>query len=171
MGRILDALEAIGQAENTAVLFSSDHGELLSDHGLMAKHCAYETSMRVPMFATGPGIDGGRISDAHVELIDLATICDLAGCPLTHVYAQPFVPLLTGWTDAHRSECVCIEDTYRGLRTDGWKYIRSINDIDELYDLSADPQELSNVSLEHPRVVAQLRRRLKERLMEGGCNR
>ncbi|MFP4356676.1 MAG: sulfatase [Phycisphaerae bacterium] len=172
IGELMDQLEAIGQAENTVVILTADHGELLFDHGLMAKHCAYETSMRIPLIAAGPGVARGQ-SHALVELIDVgSTICDLAGAPRTDpVDAESFTAVLAEPARAHRSECVCIEDAYRAIRTDRWKYIVSLNDTNELYDLQEDPTEQHNVLAENRDIAAQLHTRLTNRLMHRGCRR
>ena len=172
VGRIVEALERLGQLDSTVIVLTSDHGELVFDHGLMAKHCAYETSMRVPLLAAGPGIAAGA-SDALVELIDVGTtLCDLAGAPRTDPHdARSFAPVLWGESTAHRSECVCAETPYRAIRTASHKFIVNINDRDELYDLQADPTEQRNLADAEPALCAALRRRLTQRLMEGGCNR
>ena len=77
---MLHALEKRGMLENTYIIYSSDHGEMLGDHGLYTKSTAYEASLRVPLIVAGPGIEGNRVSDELVELIDVnPTICDLVG--------------------------------------------------------------------------------------------
>ena len=100
VGAILDALEAHGFLENTYIVFTSDHGEMLGDHGLYAKSAAYEASLRIPLILAGPNIGPGRISDALVELIDLNptllrmgwhTRTGKPGCTVT-------CPRTTGWT-------------------------------------------------------------------------
>ena len=80
---MLRALEHRGMLDNTYIIYSSDHGEMLGDHGLYTKSVAYEASLRVPLLVAGPGIAGNQISDSLVELIDLnPTICELAGVPV-----------------------------------------------------------------------------------------
>ena len=71
IGRLLAALAKRGMAENTVILFTSDHGDMLGDHGLYIKHVPYEASARIPLLLSGPGIPRGRRSDALVELMDL----------------------------------------------------------------------------------------------------
>ena len=68
---MLAALEQRGMLENTYILYSSDHGEMLGDHGLYTKSVAYEAALRVPLLIAGPGIAAGQTSDALVELIDV----------------------------------------------------------------------------------------------------
>ncbi len=77
LGRILQALEESGQRDNTIVVFTSDHGETLGDHGLVQKGCRfYEGLVRVPLIFSWPGhIEAGQRSDALVELSDKAPGC------------------------------------------------------------------------------------------------
>lgn len=120
VGELLDALERTGQREDTLVVFTSDHGELLGDHGMYLKGPSfYEPSMRVPLVVSGPGTESGVESDALVELLDLApTLLDAAG--LEHepgMQGRSLWPLLTGERDSddHRKD---VYATRLGLVTD-----------------------------------------------------
>jgi choline-sulfatase len=169
VGRILDVVEARGQTDNTYIVFASDHGEMLGDHGLYTKSCPYEAALRVPLIVSGPGIEGGRTSDTPVELIDVnATICDFAGlAPQPGIDAISFRPVLEGTTDTHRTETVSAFRGFRLIRTPDHKLVENANDVDELYDLRSDPDEQNNVAEEHPAVVSRLSARMKERFREG----
>src|SRR5690606_8735358 len=80
VGRIIDELDAQGLAENTYVIYISEHGESLGEHGLFYKQCSYEASVGVPAIIRGPGITPGTHVDVPVSLIDLyPTILDLVG--------------------------------------------------------------------------------------------
>ncbi|MHB0935930.1 MAG: sulfatase family protein [Armatimonadota bacterium] len=173
IGRILKAVEARGMLGDTVVVFSSDHGEMLGDHGFYTKSKPYEASLRLPLIAVGPGIRKGVVSDALVELIDLnPTLCDFAGLPpQPDIDARSLAPLLRGETDAHRPDCAAALRTFRCLRTDRYKLVRNINDVTELYDLTEDPNELHNIANEHPELVRDLDKRLCARFMEGKCLR
>jgi choline-sulfatase len=173
VGRMLEALEARGMSENTWVLFASDHGEMLGDHGLYTKSVAYEASLRVPLLAAGPGIPGGRTSDALVELIDLnPTICELAGLPAQeNIDAVSFAPLLRDEAETHRADAVSALRHLRCIRTARDKLIQNFNDAAELYDLEADPDERHNIAAEQPERVAELSARLTERFLEGQWRR
>ena len=166
IGQILDALEKRGQLDNTYIIFSSDHGELLGDHGLYTKSAAYEASLRVPLIIAGPNIAGGRVFDALCELIDLnATICDFAQlAPQEDIDARSLQPVLDGQTDTHRQATVAALRNFRCIRTGMHKYIQNYNDCDELYDLEQDPHELHNIAAAAPAVVGDLARRLRRRL-------
>jgi choline-sulfatase len=171
--RMLNVLEERGMADNTSVVYTSDHGEMLGDHGLYTKGVAYEAALRVPLIVAGPGIEGGEISDALVELIDLnPTVCELAGLPpQQNIDARSFVPVLHGETEAHRTEAVSALRHLRCIRTGRYKLIQNYNDVDELYDLESDPEERDNIADQEPELVRDLQRRLNERFLEGGNRR
>ena len=168
-GLILEALEHRGIRDHTYVIFASDHGEMIGDHGLFNKHVAYEPALRVPLIMAGPGIRGNYVSDALVELIDLnPTICDLAGLPVQeNIDALSIWPILRGQREVHRTETIATEEGYRCLRTAEYKYTETIGDLTELYNLKSDPDELNNIAEDEPEVVHTLSRRMKERLIEG----
>ena len=106
VGRMLDSLDEIGQRENTIVVFTSDHGEALGDHGLLFKGCRfYEGLVHVPLIISWPGhIQGGLRSDALVELIDIpVTLLELTGQAVPpHMQGRSLVPILTGGADPHQ---------------------------------------------------------------------
>lgn len=169
IGEILAALEKRGMTENTYIVYTSDHGEMLGDHGLYAKSLAYEAALRVPLLIAGPGIEGGRVSNALVELIDVhATICELAGLPpQENVDARSFAAILRGETETHRSEALSTIRQFQLVRTARYKYVNNYNDSPELYDLQQDPEELHNLVGEEPVIAAELANRLRRRYVEG----
>ena len=178
VGVILDALEESGQADNTIVVFTSDHGEMAGDHGMRGKVVMYEESIRVPLLVRVPwmGREGRRVPGAfgHIDLVP--TLLDLMGEPLaSHLEGESRVPALRGestlegndviieWNEApgidysHYAINLPAEEINRvkGMpwRTlvagDGWKLNLSPVDQCELYDLNADPHELENL-FDHP---------------------
>jgi choline-sulfatase len=169
VGIILDALERRGMLENTFVLFSSDHGEMLGDMGLWTKSVAYEPSLHVPLIAAGPGIAPGRASDALVELDDInPTVCELAGLPpQENIDARSFAPVLRGETEEHRDETCARLRNFECVRTRTHKLIMNHNDEPELYDLENDPRELHSIAPENPELVGELRRRSRDRQLQG----
>ncbi|MFW6132301.1 MAG: sulfatase [Planctomycetota bacterium] len=173
IGRILDGVERRGQLDNTFVLFTSDHGEMLGDHGCYTKSVAYEGSVHVPLLTAGPGIDAGRSNDALVELIDVnPTICELAGLgPQENIDARSFAPILRGEDEAHRREAVSAIRNWRLIRTERYKYIENYNDIVELYDLVEDPGERKNIASDAPDTARELRGRMAKRFREGRWRR
>jgi arylsulfatase A-like enzyme len=132
VGRILSALERLGEAERTLVVFASDHGLAIGSHGLRGKQNMYEHTVGVPLIVAGPGVPEGARRDAQVYLRDLyPTACELAGVEVPS-WAQgcSLMPLVTGDADSVRNH-VFAELTYhaayepqRAIRTQRWKYIR-----------------------------------------------
>ena len=169
IGEMLAAVERRGMTDNTYVIFSSDHGEMLGDHGLYTKSVPYEASVHVPLIVAGPGIEGGRVSDALVELIDMnPTICDLAGVPpLSDIDARSIGAVLRGEAEEHRTETVSGISNFRCIRTREYKLVENYNDVTELYDLIADPTEEHNIAEQEPEVRRELSRRLSARYLEG----
>lgn len=163
VGRMLDALEATGQRENTIVVFMSDHGEMLGDHGLYLKGpYFYDPAIRVPLIVSWPGkIREGVRSEALVELADLApTLLDAAGIAVPErMQGRSLWPLLTGQTDAgsHRDDIYCeyynakpwhkdpaAHATCVRTRTHKLVVVHGLAE-GELYDLRADPSETRNL--------------------------
>jgi arylsulfatase A-like enzyme len=124
VGRLLDALERTGQLEDTLVVFMSDHGEMLGDHGLYLKGpFFYEEAIRVPLIVSWPGqIEAGRAFDGLVELTDLApTLLDAAGLDRhPGMQGDSLWPVLTGRADAdsHREDVYC--EYYHALERPGF---------------------------------------------------
>lgn len=172
IGRMMDVLESRGMLDNTIIVYTSDHGEMLGDHGLYTKSVPYEASVRVPLLLAGPGIES-KTSHALVELIDLnPTVCELAGLPRQEdIDARSLVPVLTGEHNEHRPETVSAIRNFRCLRTRAFKYVEHLNDRDELYDLQEDPSELINVADAQPKRCHELSQRLKARYLEGQWRR
>ncbi len=173
VGAILEALDRRGMADNTIIAFASDHGEMLGDHGIFTKSVGYEAAIRVPLVVAGPGIEPGRTSDALVELIDVnPTLTDLAGLPAQpNLDARSLGPVLRGQASEHRQETISVLKGFGVVRTDRYKLIDNENDVAELYDLASDPHECHSVAAAQPDIVRQMRKRLRERLMEGQWRR
>ena len=162
-GLILDALEARGDLDNTIIVFMSDHGELLGDHGLMYKGCRFfEGLVHVPMIVAGPGVVAGQRSEALVELVDIApTLLELSGQPIpASMQGRSLAPILTGISadpHAHKETVLCDfndsvgyspvpHDTHATMTFDG-RYklvIYHSHGIGELFDLRDDPGEFDN---------------------------
>lgn len=165
VGRIIEAVEQRGMADDTIIVFASDHGEMLGDHGLYTKSVPYEAALRVPLIAAGPGITGGRTSDALVELIDVnPTLCAMAGLPAQEgLDARDFSGMLSGEQSTHREEAASALREFRLIRTAKYKLIAHESGETELFDLENDPDELENVAAGRPETVQTMRRRLRER--------
>ena len=161
VGRMLQALEETGQAENTIVVYMSDHGEMLGNHGIIDKGAYfYEGAIRVPMIIRWPGkYKAGLRSDALVEMVDLApTLLEAAGIAIPErMQGRSLTPLLTGQTTTHRDSIYCeFFDAYEiydapppmavCVRNEHYKivYYQTLN-FGELYDLEKDPDETYNL--------------------------
>jgi arylsulfatase A-like enzyme len=105
IGRVLDALDESGQADNTWIFFTSDHGLAVGQHGLMGKQNLYDHSVRVPFLAVGPGIQaGGRTSEPIYYQDIMPTTLELAGVDRPeHVSYQSLVPIFRGQAGSRRS--------------------------------------------------------------------
>lgn len=152
IGELLETLEATGQ--EATILFVSDHGDMLGERGMWFKMSFFEGSARVPLMISAPNMAAGKI-DAPVSTIDVTpTLCDLAGVSMHE--EQP-------WTDGEslrplgqggeRTAPVSMEYAAEGsyaplvcLRYGKWKYTRCALDPDQLFDLDADPYELTNLA-------------------------
>jgi len=161
VGRVLQALEASGQRERTLVLFTSDHGELLGDHGFTWKGpFLYDASIRVPLIVSWPGrLPGGRRVPGMVELTDLApTLLEACGMPPDPaMQGRSLWPVLAGAADgaAIRPEAYAEYGNANPdqppqwlnmIRTDTHKLIAVHSTLEgELYDLRADPHETHNL--------------------------
>lgn len=181
IGKLLAALEESGEAENTLVIYTTDHGDMCGSHGMFDKHCVmYDDIVRVPMIIRWPGVvQAGSNCDAMVcNLLDLVpTLLEAAGLPLPEVnlHGRSLMPLLQGITPEDWPEQVV--STYNGqqfglyiqrmLRTKDWKYIWNPTDVDELYDLQKDPEELHNVidNVNLTTMVSEFRARLYQLLL------
>ncbi len=178
IGRVIKYLEDNSLAEDTLVMYMGDNGFVFGEHGLIDKRHMYEESMRVPFLAWCPGmIKPGSVIEGLIQNIDIApTILDLAGLEIPdRMDGKSFLPILRGkktpWRDAAFYEYYWERNfpqtpTTHGLRTDRYKYIHyhGIWDIDELYDLKDDPEEMHNLidSPEHQKLVKQLNNRMFE---------
>ena len=161
VGRMLDILEERGLADNTVVVFSADHGELMGDHGLFEKRAMYEGALRIPMLVHLPGMTEPLESRELVSLMDLApTFLELgqASYDPGDMDAKSILPILKGEDvkirKVQQSELIHTMMLYDGK----YKWIRSFNDLDELYDLERDPHELCNCISHHPEVIRELRK-------------
>jgi arylsulfatase A-like enzyme len=176
IGRVLDALDARGLADNTLVIYTADHGDMCGSHGMVDKHYVmYDDVVRVPLLMRWPGvIPAGRAVDAFVSnVVDAArTFVDVAGGQAPDTFeGVNLVSLATGESTGDRQD---IYASYHGnqfgsysqrmLRDRRWKYVWNATAPDELYDLQTDPGEKTNLAArtEHAETLARLRTRLAD---------
>lgn len=183
VGRLLEYLDQNDLANNTVVLFSSDNGFFLGEHGLYDKRLMYEPSIRVPMLVRYPARIKPQVDSTHLVISnDVApTILNVAGVPIPiWMQGRSFLPLLdqptSPWRDAFLHEFYEFPDAdhcvrkNRGVRTNRWKLIHFWEEPQEweLYDLANDPDETRNLIKEQPKRVAELKARLAELRRETG---
>jgi arylsulfatase A-like enzyme len=162
VGRFLDLVSARGELDRTVVVYASDHGEMLGDHGRWGKSTWRHASSAIPLIVAGPGVRRGVTSDALVSLHDLAaTFVDYAGArPLPGMDAVSLRPVLEGRRDTYRDVVTCGLNGWR-LAFDGrWKLVLHRDASPMLYDLWNDPWEDRNVVADNPTVVARLAKAL-----------
>jgi len=150
VGQVLAALDASGQRENTRIIYTSDHGELLGNRGLWTKSFMFEDSVAVPMIVSGPGVPAGRTVDANVNLVDIATtvteVADVAtpgpGESLVHRANHPDSdrPAFSEYHDGGS-----ITGSF-AVRSGEWKYVLHQDFEPELFNLIDDPDELVDLS-------------------------
>jgi choline-sulfatase len=171
IGEVMAALAATRQ--EAVILFLSDHGDMLGERGLWFKMSFYEGSARVPMMIASPDMTPGLVTDPVSNIDVCPTLCDLAGVDMSEIApwtaGQSVVPQGQG---VARTEPVAMEYAAEGsyapmvsLRYGKWKYNRCALDPDQLFDLDADPHELTNLA-DHPAhqgTVTQLRAKSEAR--------
>lgn len=173
-GEVLKALDEKGEAENTLVIYISDHGDYAAEHGLWCKGLpSFSSCYHVPAIVRWPEgiVNPGRIEDSFVSLADFApTLLELAGVKAQRKFAgKSLVPFLRNenpedWRDAiftqtNGNELYGIQ---RSVMTKDWKYVWNGFDYDELYDLKNDPHEMNNLAgkPEYVEVVRNLSRKM-----------
>ena len=162
VGRIIDAVTQRGELDNTLIVFASDHGEMLGDHGRWAKSIWYEPSVHVPLIVAGPNVKQGAVSEALVELIDVgATLLDAAGVvQLPEADAKSLRPILRGEATTHRDLVHSALGNWRLVCDGRHKLVRTEGEPDRLFDLEADPAEQHDLAPERPELAHALARRI-----------
>jgi len=171
IGEVMEAVEATRQ--ETIIMFVSDHGDMLGERGLWFKMSFFEGSARVPMMICAPDMEPGLITTPVSNIDVCPTLCDLAGVDMSEVEpwttGQSVKPMGQG---VERTEPVAIEYAAEAsyspmvsLRYGKWKYNRCKLDADQLFDLDADPHELTNLAeaAEHQGTLTQLRAKSEAR--------
>lgn len=181
VGRLLQTLEETGQADNTIVVFTADHGEMLGEHGLWRKSTFYEHSARVPLVMRWPGVVGGgrRVPEA-VSLVDfVATLLEVADVePTRPLDGTSLTTLMSGsdpgWKDEAISEYVAhgILGPTAMLRRGKYKFNYIHGETPELYDLEADPGEFTNLAGDeaYRAIVAEMQAALLSRWDAAGLD-
>jgi choline-sulfatase len=171
---IADALAVVGQnLDDWIIIYTSDHGDMLGEHGIWEKTQFYEGSVRVPLIIRCPEkFSGGRTIDKNVNLVDLfATLCELAGIPVpVGLDSRSLVPFLKDQEVVYDNETIShMWDNRLMIKKDSLKYLSFGSDIPEvLFDLKHDPLEKTNL-ISDPGYTEQLSR-FRQRRNELGYN-
>ena len=181
VGSVLDYLEENGLSENTIVVYTSDQGFYLGEHGWFDKRWMYEESFKMPFVIKNPGtIKAGTTSDAMVMNVDFApTLLDMAGLEIpSEMQGKSFKGAFDGdlknqrksvyyhyyeWPIWHKVQ------PHYGIRTDRYKLMHFYYSMDEweLYDIKSDPNEMNNIYSEAPpELIASLKNELQELRIE-----
>jgi len=172
LGKILDALDATGLSSNTIVLFTSDHGYHMGEHGHYQKTTLFENATRVPLILAGPGVTArGQSTQAHAEMVDFyPTLADLCGLEAPkYVSGVSLLPVLENPMERPRSSALTHYKDGYSLRTDRYRYTEWGEDAKrgrELYDRENDPDEMVNLAnrSEHADLIQQLSEQLRQRM-------
>jgi len=183
IGKILQNLEDAGQLENTVIVYTCDHGDLCGSHRMIDKHYVmYEDLIHVPMAVRCDGLIRPQVFTGYTHnCLDIApTILELLGIDKPEdaaFHGESLAPALVSGGKWARDYAV---STYNGqqfglysvrcIKTDGCKYVWNLSDIDEFYDLGADPYELNNLIYDKSKAgeIAKLRALLYEELKKCG---
>tara|TARA_B110000285_G_scaffold108058_1_gene122755 strand:- start:5167 stop:6588 length:1422 start_codon:yes stop_codon:yes gene_type:complete len=148
IGRILEALEATGKADNTYIVFTADHGLAVGHHGLVGKQNMYDHSVRVPFLVVGPNVKAGSKIDAPIYLQDVVpTALELAGAPVDGVDFKSLLPLLENEKAGHYDAIYgAYLDRQRMVTKGDWKLISYPTiGVERLFNLKKDPNEMNDL--------------------------
>lgn len=174
VGQILDELDRTGVAKNTIVIFASDNGHSLSDHGLIHKQSLYDHDNQVPLLIRGPGIPAGQVRDTYVYLSDIfPTLCEWAGMPIPKsVQMRSFSASITNPAKTHRSTLyAAYKNEIRSYRDDQYKLIfynvaGTSARYTQLFNIKDDPYEIHNL-VNDPAQASRLTRMISEARQAG----
>lgn len=167
IGQLLDTLERGGSLDDTILVYTSDHGEMLGQHGIWGKQVYHDASLRVPLLIGGPGIPAGAERAAPFSLADLfPTLSALAGLPIPgRLDGLDLSPLVRGHADTrarrfatsamyrygvrinHRQVAEDAgNEAWRSAQDERWKYVAVERGAELLYDTASDPEEINNLA-------------------------
>ena len=165
VGKLLAAMERAGVLENTVLVFTSDHGDLMGEHARHNKGVPYETSAGVAFLVAGPGVARGKVIGTALDMTDFGpTMLGLLGAKGKMEMAHgrdASVVLKSGEAPDGWKDLVCLRSTSKlgmppswvAAVSDRWKLVLSPSDEPWLFDLETDPEELKNVANDHPERV------------------
>ena len=168
LGRVINELDRLGLRESTAIIFTTDHGYHLGEHGFWQKANLHEEVVRVPLIVSTPGIKPGRTSSL-VELVDLyPTITDLIEIPIPNgLHGKSLISILKNPNSKIRNTALSIHKRNGGgLRSAEWHYMNYGGKGEELYDMIKDPHQYTNLvsSKDYASVLKAARAKFKTRM-------
>ena len=177
-GVVLDALEQSGRRDDTIVIMTSDHGEMLGAHNLYQKSVLYDHAIRLPFIINGPGIAPGRRDQLSSHVALAPTVLEMLGmAPLPNVQGESLVPILRDPSLPGRDYMFVEFNGHftggrkiRGAVSRRYKYVYHHEDIDQLFDLENDPGELNSL-INEPRyadVIREMRAHMLQWMQETG---
>ena len=171
VGEMIRLVEERGERERTLIVYASDHGEMLGDHGRWAKSVWHTPSTGIPLIVAGPGVRQGIVSEALVSLHDLAaTFLDYAGADsLPNMDALSLRPVLEGRASAHRPYVLSGLDSWRMVYDGRHKLVVGAGPTPLLYDLQRDPLEDDDIAASQPAIVDRLRPLVDKGATPGGA--
>lgn len=170
VGRMLDTLDELGLADDTVVIFTSDHGEWLGEHLKYGKgYPGHDCVSRVPLLMRVPGVEGGKRVSHLVEGVDVVpTLLELCGAPVPpHLQGSSLMSLIQGQDDAVKDIALMEFTGWKMIRSQDYRYVAHEDGREFLYDLHAEWGEYRNVvdDVAHADALAQHRKLLIQRLV------
>ena len=157
-GLLINEVEKRGELDNTLIVFSSDHGEMLGDHNLWGKTHPHQASVGVPLVIKGPNVQRALTCTLPTTILDLtATFLEFAGLTVPEeMDSHSMKPLLNGETASHREHVFSAVKNWQMVSDGKLKLISGYRENDFLFDLQNDPMESTNLAVEKPDEVERL---------------
>ena len=171
IGKLLNSLEELGLKDNTTIVFWSDHGFFLGEHGMWCKHHTFNEAIHVPLIISSPKMKKGYKSDAMIEYVDLyPTICEIAGItPPSYIHGESFVSVLKNPEKEHKTEIYSRYQTLEVVQDKKFSYHEVLQHntgkvlYNMLFDMENDKKQYFNISnnSEYLEIVNSYSKKLK----------
>lgn len=163
LGVYIETLKERGELENTLIIYASDHGDMLGDHGCWEKHRPYQSSVGVPFVVAGPDVEQGIVCDEPVTILDLtATFLEYGNVPVPEeMDSQSMRSLFEGRTSKHREYVFSALEQWCMIFDGRYKLIKDYGSTPLLFDLEKDPFENNNIFMTASKEASRLLERLE----------